>query len=97
MKLTNSWLYFEVNELHGRTGFFARHRFAHAQITLFVKLDVGRAKPRLKQLSGAGKSMIAQWLAAMNKYFIDPRPIARYGLGSAVQSTKVLQEPIQTT
>ena len=45
---------------HGRTVFFARHRVAHAQITLFAKLDVGRAKPRLKQLSGAGKStMIA--------------------------------------
>ena len=41
-------------------GFFAPHRFAHAQITLFAKMDVGRANPRLKQLSGAGKSMIAQ-------------------------------------
>jgi len=37
-----------------------RHRFVHAQITLFAKLDVGRANPQLKQLSGAGKSMIAQ-------------------------------------
>jgi len=32
----------------------------HAQIMLFAKLDVGRANPQLKQLSGAGKSMIAQ-------------------------------------
>ena len=39
--------------------FFAHQRFAHAQITLFAKLDVGRAKPRPKQLSGAGKSRYA--------------------------------------
>ena len=70
MKLTNSWLYFEVNELHGRTGFFARHRFAHAQITLFAKLVVGRANPRLKQLSGAGKSMIDSSVASCYEQII---------------------------
>jgi len=43
---------------HGRTGFLLDIDLHMCKLR---KLDVGQVKPRLKQVSGVGKSMIAQY------------------------------------